>query len=90
MLVLYNWQENRSVDIMRQALRFFETNFEIPMITASLLNGKSENVPVKLYRGGLPVTTECRFSFFDPTSPESIHELIVGLININLEILSKD
>ena len=88
-IVIYDWQDDKSVDLMRQTLRFFEANFEIPLITASMLNGAAGNLPIKLYRGGLPVSSECRFSFFDPKSPASIRELIVGLININLEIISK-
>ena len=59
-------------------------------MTASMLNGNVEDLPVQLYRGGLPVTKESRFTFFDAQTPASIRELIVGLININLETMSKD
>ena len=89
-IVIFDWQDDSSVSKMKQILHFFETKFEIPIMTASMLNGNVEDLPVQLYRGGLPVTKESRFTFLDAQTPASIRELIVGLININLETMSKD
>jgi hypothetical protein len=89
-IVIFDWQDEVSITKMKQILHHFEAKFEIPIMTASMLNGNVEELPVQLYRGGLPVTKESRFTFFDVKTPASIRELIVGLININLETMSKD
>jgi hypothetical protein len=89
-IVIFDWQDDFSVSSMKQILHFFETRFEIPIMTASTLNGSIEDLPVQLYRGGLPVTKDSRFTFYNLKTPASVRELIVGLININLETMSRE
>lgn len=89
-IVLFDWNDGKSLSALKKILRHFESNYSLPIITASKLNGEHEKLPFKLYRGGLPVTGESRFTFYHLNSVESIRELIVGLININLEIMAKE
>ena len=89
-IVLFDWQNETSLSMLKEVLSFFEKRFEIPIMTASTLNGAITSLPIKLYRGGLPVSEGSRFTFFDLKAPSSVRELIVGLININLETMSKE
>ena len=89
-IVLFDWSDSKSLSSMKKILHHFEANYSLPIVTASKLNGEYEKLPFQLYRGGLPVTGESRFSFYHSNSIESIRELIVGLININLELMARD
>jgi hypothetical protein len=89
-VVLFDWSDSKSFSSMKNILHHFEANYSLPIVTASKLNGEYEKLPFKLYRGGLPITGESRFTFYSSNSVESIRELIVGLININLELMAKD
>ncbi|HDL19485.1 MAG TPA: hypothetical protein ENH29_10555 [Bacteroidetes bacterium] len=89
-LVLFDWHDEKSMEKMQQILDYFGENFELPLMIAANLNSEHEKFPAKLYRGGLSVTSASRFSFYNAESPDSMRELIVGLININLEVIAKD
>lgn len=89
-IILFEWNNTKSLSQAKQILHHFESNFDFPIMAASILNGKYESLPSKLYRGGLSVTKKSRFSFFNPDVPESIRALLVGLININLESISME
>lgn len=89
-IVLFDCNDSKSLSSMKKILHHFELNYRLPIITASKLNGEHEKLPFKLYRGGLPVTGESRFTFYHSNSVESIRELIVGLININLELMAQE
>ncbi len=89
-IILFDWSNTTSLNQGKKILHHFESNFDFPIMAASILNGEYEGLPSKLYRGGLSVTKKSRFSFFNPDVPGSIRELFVGLININLESRSMD
>lgn len=89
-LILFDWHNEKSMEKLQQILDYFGENFELPLMVASNLNGAHDKLPAKLYRGGLSITSAGRFSFYNAESPESMRELIVGLININLEVNAKD
>ena len=68
----------------------FNLYFEFPVVIASIIDNKNGALPVKLYRGGLSMTKDSRMTFYDQQDTNSIKEILVGLININLELISKD
>lgn len=89
-IVLFNGSNGKTIESVKPILQYFETEYQLPIVAAYRLDQESLRLPVKLYRGGLTVTTESRFAFYNPHVVETIRDLLVGLININLELMAKE
>ena len=86
-LVLFDWDFPESVREAEKILEFFQTRFQLPVVIASVLKEASA-IRIQVYRGGLTLTKNSRFTLYTPEKPESLRQLVVDLININLEQLA--
>ncbi len=76
---------------LNKMLSLLEERFDMPMVIASrLAPGSNGRVPQKAYRGGLSISENARFTFYQPDNPGSVRHLIVDLINIKLESIPQE
>lgn len=88
-IVLFDWDRPETVQTAEEIVEYFQENFAIPILTASNIDEKStEKIAVQAYRGGLPLDKNSRFTLYQLDQSDSIRQLIVDLININLEQMS--
>ncbi len=83
--VLFDWEHPETVKEAEEILEFFQNRFDLPVVVASVLKSEAPGIRVQVYRGGLPLTKDSRFTFYSLDKPESLRQLVVDLININLE-----
>ncbi len=87
-LILFDWELPETVKEAEDILEFFQNRIDLPVVVASVLKEGESALRVPVYRGGLPLTKNSRFTFFATDKPESLRQLVVDLININLEHLA--
>jgi len=88
-IVLFDWDRPETVQTAEEIVEYFQENFAIPILTASNIDENStEKIAVRAYRGGLPLDKNSRFTLYQLDQSDSIRQLIVDLVNINLEQMS--
>ncbi len=83
--ILFDWEYPETVKEAEEILEFFQNRFSLPVVVASVLKDEAPGIRVQVYRGGLPLTRDSRFTFYSLEKPGSLRQLVVDLININLE-----
>jgi hypothetical protein len=86
--ILLDWDFPETVAAAEEILEFFQAEFDLPVVVASVLKGNTPSLRAQVYRGGLPLTKNSRMTFYSLNQPDSMRQLIVDLININLEHLA--
>ncbi|MCD6165218.1 hypothetical protein J7K19_00750 [bacterium] len=86
-IVVFDWEQMETFQEAAAILDYFNDQFAIPIVVAAKLEGNTSHIPEKAYRGGLTLSKLSRFTFYQPDNPQSIRQLIVDLININLEVM---
>ncbi len=88
-IVLFDWDRPETVQTAEEIVEYFQGNFRIPILTASNIEEEStEKIAIRAYRGGLPLNKNSRFALYRLDQSDSIRQLIVDLVNINLEQMS--
>ncbi len=88
-IVLFDWERPETVQTAEEITEYFQENFEIPIIIASNVDENSTSqIAIRAYRGGLPLDKTSRFTLYQLNHLDSIRQLVVDLVNINLEQMS--
>lgn len=86
-IVVFDWEQMETFQEAEAILDYFNDQFEIPSVVAARLEASTSPLPEEVYRGGLTLSKLTRFTFYQSNNPQSIRQLIVDLININLEVM---
>ena len=85
-IVLFDWDRPETIQTAEEIVQYFNGHFEIPILVASQIEKDSaSHIVARAYRGGLPLTKSSKFTIYQPDDSDSIRQLIVDLVNINLE-----
>jgi len=88
-IVLFDWSRHETVQTAEEIVEYFQENFEIPiLVTSNLGDNSSPQITRRAYQGGLTLNKNTKFTFYQSGHSDSIRQLVVDLVNINLERIS--
>ncbi|GBD94674.1 hypothetical protein BMS3Abin05_02285 [bacterium BMS3Abin05] len=88
-IILFDWARPETVKTAEEIVEFFQMNATLPILVASKIEGdEASKIAIHAYSGGLQLSRSCKFTFYHPEQTDSLRQLIVDLVNINLEQLA--
>ncbi|NOY78271.1 MAG: hypothetical protein GXO76_10440 [Calditrichaeota bacterium] len=88
-IVLFDWDRYETVQTAEEIVAYFQENFDIPLVVASEIGENSSSLIVRrAYQGGLVLNKNSKFTLYQFDQSDSIRQLVVDLVNINLEHVS--
>jgi len=88
-IVLFHWYSPESFEEAKYLIDFFTSRYQVPMVVAANVSGSDDfSVPERIYKGGIDITPEGKFTFCNTDDPASVRETVVNLIDIIMKRFS--
>ncbi len=90
-IIIFDWKDKKALEITKSEFDYFSRNFKAPIIiVANIKNKKESPIPESLFQlDGIFLSPNCRFTFGQVDDPESARNVMILLVNMLLEKLSK-
>lgn len=85
-IVLFHWYSPDSFEEAKYITDFFISRYQAPLVVAANVSGRDDfSVPERIYRGGIDIISEGKFTFCNTDDPPSVRGVVVDLIDIALK-----